>query len=49
MNGSTDQEGCSWGRAKNKIKKKNTVNLCRIWGSHSSGYEELNLLEYNAV
>jgi hypothetical protein len=23
--------------------------LCKIWGSHSGGYKEFYLLEYNAV
>jgi hypothetical protein len=26
-----------------------TINDCRIWGSHSGGYEEYDLLGYNAV
>jgi hypothetical protein len=29
--------------------ENNFKHLCKIWGSHSGGYEELYLLEYNAV
>jgi hypothetical protein len=25
------------------------INSCRIWGSHSCGYEEFNLVEYDAL
>jgi hypothetical protein len=31
-----------------KMLKKNRTE-CRIWGSHSGGYEEYHLLGYNAV
>jgi hypothetical protein len=47
------------GYKEHKKKKQNIVCsvdirvmqiiICRIWGSHSSGYEEFYLLEYNAV
>jgi hypothetical protein len=30
-------------------ENKNYINICRIWGFHSGGYEEYHLLEYDAV
>jgi hypothetical protein len=40
---------CGPKRVKTALSSYIPVKLCRVWGSHSSGYEDLYLLGHNAV